>query len=351
MHAFLISLAQSSASEAGDAALGEDGTVATTPQQIDVSPSGLYEKLDSWVDGFIALLPNIGVAIIVFILFWLIGSGVKRGLIVWSVRNDRRNLGEVLGGFVKAALIILGGLLAMTIILPTLRPADLVAGLGIGSVAIGFAFKDILQNWLAGLLILIRQPFRPGDQIVIDGYEGTVEHIETRVTAIRTYDGRLALIPNADVYTNAVIVNTAYPKRRSEYDVGIGYGDDIDLARSVILETVKKAEGVLAEPEPEVLVLDLAASWVTMRARWWSDPFRSDIMHVRSNVIHDVKLALDEAGVDMPYETVVSLFHDQTENVDGDRKAQREGWPAGDSPPSPARAMQRDSASSDNKDD
>ncbi|WP_240534979.1 mechanosensitive ion channel family protein [Notoacmeibacter marinus] len=346
MSAYLMPFAQSGAKTAEDAAIASDGEVAVTPEQIDVSPRGLYEKLDGWIDGFVTLLPNIMVATVVFVLLWLIGMGAKRSLLLWARRNDRANLGEVLGGFVKAALIVLGGLLAMTIILPTLKPADLVAGLGIGSVAIGFAFKDILQNWLAGLLILIRQSFRPGDQIVIDGYEGTVDHIETRVTAIRTYDGRLALIPNADVYTNAVIVNTAFESRRSEYDVGIGYGDEIAQAKPTILKAMEGTNGVLGDPAPDVLVVDLAASWVTLRARWWTDPRRADVLEVKSNVIEAIKNGLDEAGIDLPYETVVSLFHDQTEDVDGDRTSQREGWPAGDKPPKPARiATARSSAS------
>ena len=200
-------------------------------------------------------------------------------------------------------------------------------GLGFGSVAVGFAFKDILQNWLAGVLILLRQPFRPGDQIVVEGYEGLVDHIETRVTAIRTYDGRLALIPNSDVYANAVIVNTAFDKRRSQYDVGIGYGDNTDQAKSVILAAVKSVEGVESDPAPDVLIVDLAASWVTLRPRWWTNSRRADVVQVKSRIVEAIKAALDDAGIDMPFETVVQLFHDQTDEMDGVRGAQREGWP------------------------
>ena len=227
----------------------------------------------------------------------------------------------------KAAVIAAGALLALTIVLPSVKPVDLLAGLGIGSVAIGFAFKDILQNWLAGVLILLRQPFRTGDQIVVNGYEGSVDHIETRVTAIRTYDGRMVLIPNSDVYTNAVIVNTAFEKRRSQYDVGIGYGDNTAKAKEVMLAAVKSVEGVEKDPAPEVLVVDLAASWVTLRPRWWTNSLRTDVVHVQSRVIEAIKTALDKHGIDMPFETVVQLFHDQTEETDGLRGDQREGWP------------------------
>jgi small conductance mechanosensitive channel len=307
---------------------------AAPVQPIDVSPEALTATLNSWVDGFYSLLPNIGVSIVVLLVFWALSHLARRVTKTWCARHDRDNLGNLLGGFIKAAVMIVGVLLALTVVLPSLKPADLLAGLGIGSVAIGFAFKDILQNWLAGLLILINRPFKPGDQIVVNGYEGVVDHIETRVTAINTYDKRLALIPNADVYTNAVIVNTAFEVRRSQYDVGIGYADDIRKAKKVILKAVQSVEGVEKDPAPQVLVTDLAASWVTLRPRWWTNSVRSDIVGTQSDVIEAIKYALDEAGIDMPYETSVQLFHDQTEETDGKPAEQREGWPAaGGTPP------------------
>ena len=124
-------------------------------------------------------------------------------------------------------------LVACVIVFPSVNPADALATLGIGSVAVGFAFKDILQNLFAGVLLLLRRPFRRGDQIVVKDYEGTVEHIESRATHIKTYDGRRVIIPNSDIYTSPVTVNTAFPIRRDQFDVGIGYGDDVDLATRV----------------------------------------------------------------------------------------------------------------------
>ncbi len=302
-------------------------------QPLDVSPEALTGTLNSWIDGFYSLIPNMVVALVVLFLFWLLSRLALRLVKAWGDRRDRSNLGDLLGGFVKVAVMIFGVLMALTIVLPSVKPADLLAGLGIGSVAIGFAFKDILQNWLAGLLILINQPFKPGDQIVVNDHEGVVDRIETRVTAITTYDKRLALIPNADVYTNAVVVNTAFQVRRSEYDVGIGYGDDIRTAKQVILDAVKSVEGVEADPAPQVLVVDLAASWITLRPRWWTNSVRSDIVATRSNVIEAIKYALDDAGIDMPFDTVVHLWHDQTDAADGKRGEQREGWPKlGDAP-------------------
>ena len=114
--------------------------------------------------------------------------------------------------------------------------------LGIGGVAIGFAFRDILQNALAGILILLTRPFRIGDQVVAGGYEGTVEDIQVRATTIRTYDNRRAVIPNTALFTDKVLVNTAFDKRRLSVRVGIGNGDDIAEAKRVTEAAARGAE-------------------------------------------------------------------------------------------------------------
>ncbi len=313
---------------------GQTDTVAATtqsqdvPQQVDFDFGVAIERIDNWIDGGIRLLPNIIVAIAVVAVFY--GLGVLAHWLIQgrAARRQRDNLGDVLGGFVKWSIVLFGFLLAATIVIPSLKPGDLIAGLGVSSVAIGFAFKDILQNWLAGLLILLRQPFEVYDQVEINGYEGTVERVETRATIIKTYDGQRVVVPNSDIYTNAVLVKTAHAKRRSQYDVGIGYGDNIEEACDVLRAAVSGIAEVENDPPAEALAWDLAASWVTIRVRWWTDSRRADVIQVHAKAIKAIKQALDDAGIDMPYDTRVQLFHDQTESKDGERGSQREGWPA-----------------------
>ena len=304
---------------------GEESSEQNT---IDLDPGLLVKKLDSWVDGAIRLLPNIVVALLFVVMVWFAAKYAKRLVEKAAAHRSRNNLGVMLGGFVRTTLLVAGTLMALTIVTPSIKPGDLIAGLGVSSVAIGFAFKDILQNWLAGFLILLRQPFEVGDVIEVGDYTGRVESIETRCTMIKTFDSQQAVVPNSQLYTNAVLVKSAYPKRRSEYDVGIGYADDLDRARETLLEVLRGVDGVETDPEPEVIPWDLAASWVTLRLRWWIRTHTSNIVKVRGRVIEAVKYALDREGIDMPYETVVQLQHDQTEEGDGDRSAQREGWPA-----------------------
>lgn len=312
-----------------------DNNSQDVPQEIDFNPGMALEKLDTWLDGFVRLLPNMVIAIIVAIGFYFLAHFIKNLIISRSSKKDRNNLGRVLGGFVKWIVLVIGFMLAATIVVPTLKPGDLIAGLGVSSVAIGFAFKDILQNWMAGLLILLRQPFEIGDQIVVNGYEGTVERIETRATIIKTYNSERVVVPNSDIYTNSVRVKTAHELRRSQYDIGIGYGDDINDAVKVIRETLQKVEGINQNEPIDVLPWDLAASWLTIRMRWWTNSERADVVKIKAKVIQQVKEALDEARIDMPYDTKVHLWHDQSEETDGDRSNQREGWPApkeGDAP-------------------
>ena len=319
-----------SASSAALAAASQSAasTLNILPGETSSDFGPAISRLNHWIDGGIRLLPNIAVAVVVFLIFWGLAVLARKFILRSSVRRNRDNLGDVLGGFVKWAVLLLGFLLAATIVIPSLKPGDLIAGLGVSSVAIGFAFKDILQNWLAGLLILLRQPFNVNDQIQVKGFEGTVRRIETRATIIQTYDGQRVVIPNSDIYTNAIVVRTAHEKRRSEYDVGIGYGDDIGEACDVIRRAIAGVPDVEADPAPEALPWDLAASWVSIRARWWTHSRRADVVLVHAAVIEAVKNALDAAGIDMPFETSVALLHDQTEDGEGDRSRQREGWPA-----------------------
>ena len=174
------------------------------------------------------------------------------------------------------------------------------------------------------------RPFRIGDQIKYKGFEGTVEDIQTRATTIKTYDGCRVIIPNAELFTHAVTVNTAYDKRRLQYNVGIGDGDDIARARELMLEAMREVDGVLSDPGPEALVMDLTESSVNIWARWWVDPPRqADILDAQDKVLEAIKNKLSENGIDLPFPTRQILWHDQTEATDGDRKQQREGWPAG----------------------
>lgn len=282
--------------------------------------------------GFAERLPYVVLALVVFVVFYIAAKAIRSVVRNLSARRKRhQNVGLVLGRLMQWVVVFLGLMIALVIALPTFKPAQLVQFLGISSVAIGFAFRDVLQNFLAGILLLLNEPFRVGDQIKMGDLEGTVEEIETRATMIRTYDNRRIVVPNAQLFTNAVTVNTAYEKRRLEYDVGIGYGDDIELAKRVMREAIATVKDAMTDPAPDVLVYEYGESTVNIRVRWWIvPPRRSDALDTRGEVLTAIKRALSAHGIDLPFPTRQILFHDQTEETDGDRSRQREGWPAGE---------------------
>lgn len=162
-------------------------------------------------------------------------------------------------------------------------------------MAIGFAFQNILQNFLAGLLLLWTEPFRVGDEIKLDAFEGTVEEIQTRATIIKTYDERRVVIPNADLFTHSVIVNTALGSRRWEYDVNVQNAENLEELKSTILKAVEATPGVLSDPAPEALVLELNPAGpesVKIRVLWWTKDTRQ---HQRLNSYDRVLTAIAEA--------------------------------------------------------
>jgi small conductance mechanosensitive channel len=221
-----------------------------------VNFAAFWNSLHRLGETFIGRLPALAIAVFVFVCFYLLSKVVSR-FIRRATQGHRENLGVVFGRLTAAAVVMFGVLVALSIVAPSFQASDLIKILGIGSVAIGFAFQNILQNFLAGLLLLWAEPFRVGDEIKVDAFEGTVEEIQPRATIIRTYDKRRVVIPNADLFTHSVIVNTALDVRRWEYDVPIKTSEDLDEIKNLIVETVKNVPGVLPDPEPEALLMDV----------------------------------------------------------------------------------------------
>ena len=287
-------------------------------------------RFQTLTQSLLVSLPNVALGLVLFALFWFTAGVVRRSVQALAERAGQpAGIALVFGRLAGWVILTLGVLVALTVIFPTLTAASLFGALGVSGVAIGFAFKDIFQNLLAGLLILITRPFRIGDQIVSGEHEGTVEDIQVRATLLRTYDNRRVVIPNSELYTNRVIVNTAYDRRRLAVTVGIGYGDDIAQAKRIILDTLSNVEDIRRDPAPTVLVRELADFSVNLEVRYWIDPpIRREVMESQDRVLESLKPALIAAGIDLPLPTQQVLFHDQTEETDGDRTRQREGWPA-----------------------
>ncbi len=283
-----------------------------------------YTTIDKIINSFWERVPYIGIAITVFIIFWLL-TKLFKFFIRKTLENrsyTRQNLVLVLNRVGSTFIIFFGFLIALVIAIPGFTPSQLIGALGIGSVAIGFAFKDIFQNLLSGILILISEPFRIGDDIVVNGLEGNVEDIQIRATFLRSPDGRRIVIPNATVYTSAVTVNNAYQRRRCEFVVGIGYEDDMQKAKKIILDILDRNLNVLSQPGFSVNVTALADFSINLTVRWWVNTTETTTSASISEIQEFVVTAFDEKGISIPYpvQEVKVYRGDQIESSDNSDK-------------------------------
>lgn len=271
------------------------------------------EGARDFLGGFLQQLPQIATALVVLVLFFAIGA-VTRKVVASSLRKatDRSDsFATVISGLSRALVLFLGVLIAATIAFPGLDAGALVAGLGISSVAIGFAFADILQNTLAGLLLLFRQPFEIGDVIEVSDHKGHVEAITIRETRLKTFDGRRVLIPNSDVYQSAIKVQTAFDHIRSSLIVGVDYTSDLRAARQVALDAINAVEGVLDDPAPQAFYTELNVSTIDLDVRYWTASDQAEVRAVLDRAVEAVKDAYDAADLPLPADVVELEFREE----------------------------------------
>lgn len=283
----------------------------------------LRDELRALAAGMIELLPNLAAALVVLLITWLVAKGAvniaDRIIGKTSVRADLRELTETL---VKLLIWIIGFLLAATLMVPSFTLGGMVAGLGIGAVAIGFAFQDIFENFLAGVLIMLRDKMQLGDNIETEGVEGKVEKITLRETHIRQFSGELTIMPNSMLFKNAVKIFTDPGTRRFQVMVGVSYDADLEQSRKVIQDAVASVEGIIPDKGAEVYARELGASSIDFLVRWWVDTKRDSLFTVQNDVVFAIKEALDEAGIEIPFPYMTHTFKDP---VPVERAAKDEG--------------------------
>ena len=262
----------------------------------------LLESLQTMMAGLIGHLPQLAIGVFILLLTWS-ASWVARAVLNRTLKRSRlrRSLVELFMKLVHIGIWVIGILATALVIFPTLTPAKVLTAIGLGSVAIGFAFKDIFENFLAGVLILLREPFQLDDYIECQDIEGFVEDITIRDTHVRKLDGQRVVMPNAMLFKNAVYVRTDWEKRRTDLICGIAYDEDVDSSREIIRDAINSVDGILKNPEPVVTAHEFGASSIDFRISWWTQSKPSDVRNSRDKAIAAVKRALDEAGVEIPF--------------------------------------------------
>jgi small-conductance mechanosensitive channel len=248
------------------------------------------------VDHLPRVITGVVVSAIGLLLAFLVAKAVERAL--------GRTRADQLAVVMLSRIVRLVGMIGAVLIgLATAGVAigSVLAGLAVIGVAIGLAVQGTLENFIAGIIMMVRKPFSAGDQVRSGEFEGTIDAVDLRVTRLVDYDGELVLIPNRDVYNNTLINLTRRGKRRTVVMVGVDYRDDHDDARAVILEAVRAVEGVLDHPEPEVLLTELGESSVNFEVRYWTRPDIRTVQRTQDRVLASVKRGIQDAGLTIPW--------------------------------------------------
>lgn len=263
----------------------------------------LQARLQGFWDGLIVSLPNLVAAGLMLLLTW-VGVTVARAIIrkLGGKAGLRRNLIDVFAMLAGTGLWLMGVLVALAIIFPSITPGKALTTLGLGSVAIGFAFKDTFENFLAGILILLREPFAIGDHVECDNIEGQIEEITIRDTHVRQTDGQLVVVPNHLLFQNPVRVRTNRDLRRTTIICGVAYGEDVDHAREVITSALRDVDSVRDDvKDVQVFAQEFGASSINFEVTWWTGSEPLAIRTSRDQVVGAVKSALDDAGIEIPF--------------------------------------------------
>lgn len=271
--------------------------------EFDFAPLQIVtEQINGLITSAIALTPNLVAALLVLLLTWglaAVGGRVLRRVLERG--QMRPSLITAMTKLLRIGIWVLGLLVSATIVFPNLTPANMIAGLGIGSIAVGLAFKDTFENFLAGFLILMRKPMRIGDDIECEDISARVEEISIRDTYLRKRSGELVLVPNSFLFKNPVKVLTDQPSRRISLSVGVGYGDDLDAARDVIRQAVERLDIRDPDKPVDVFATTFNASSMDFLVRWWTKSTPKDEHVSRDAAVSAIKRALDDAGIEIPF--------------------------------------------------
>ncbi|MBA3526123.1 MAG: mechanosensitive ion channel family protein [Pseudomonadota bacterium] len=269
----------------------------------------LVERVQEMIADLVRMLPQFAIAALVLLLAWGAATLVRGGVRRMTARTGiRPSLAQLLITLANVVVWIVGFLVAFAVIMPGVNAGTLLAVLGLGSVAIGLAFKDIFENFLAGVLIMLRKKMRIGDYVECEGIEGRVELINVRETYLRKLDNELAIVPNSFLFKNPVKVITDAANRRYEIVVGVAYSTDLDQAAEVIAGAVKSADGIDANRPIEVFAREFNESSIDFTVRWWAGSKVLDMHKTRDTAIRSVKRALDSASIEIPFPQVTATF-------------------------------------------
>jgi len=267
----------------------------------------LQQAISIDLQQFVPTLVSAVTTTVVFILVFLVVYRVGRSVMVRSVKNGlkRRGFDKTLIGFAVSLTVLVTAIFAVALAATVAGFGTVLAAFatlgGALTLAVGFAARDLIANFVAGVFIVKDEPFTVGDWIEWDGNDGVVREIQMRVSKLDTFDNQRVTVPNGDLANAVIVNNAANDRRRVSVDFGIGYGEDIDHARNAIVEAGSRIDGVLEDPEPTAPVTELSDSAVILSGRLWIGPSESSYGDITAQFVERVKKRFDAEGIDIPY--------------------------------------------------
>ena len=272
----------------------------------------LSDQLRSMAAGFVAALPSFAIAILALVITLFVARfAAKMAERAFGHSHVRESLKQLMKTIAQLAVWLVGLLVAAAIVLPGFTPASAIAGLGIGAVAIGFAFQDIFENFLAGVLIMLREKMRIGDVIECEGIIGRVEHISLRESHIRALSNELTVVPNSVLFKNPVKILTDEKQRRQQLIVGVAYDTDLDDAAEVIRNAIQGLDGIDSKRGVEIYAQEFNSSSVDYLVRWWTGATPKEGWKSKDVVVRAIKRAFDDAGIEIPFPYITHTFKER----------------------------------------
>jgi small conductance mechanosensitive channel len=272
---------------------------------MDVSAalSALSQKIAEWFETFVTMLPNLGIALVVLVVFWFLARLAMRLTEKGLARaSDNGQVVWLFASIMRVATMALGLFIALGVMDLDKTVTSLLAGVGVLGIALGFAFQDIAANFVAGVLLAFRRPFHVGDLIETNDYTGRIERTDFRATVMRLLDGPLVIIPNKEVFQNPIVNFSQAARRRVEVTMGVSYATDLEQAQRLAVEAVTPISVERGDGKVELYYKEFGASSIDFVVRFWIDSSeQKDTLETRSQMVKRIKAAYDEHGIDIPF--------------------------------------------------
>lgn len=251
--------------------------------------------IDTFVENFIKGIPNLFTAVAIFVAsIYLAATFSKLVRRVLGLRKAPEGVSHLLAQLTRWTIIIIGTITALQRFFDV---TAFLAGLGILGFTVGFALQDVMKNFAAGIILLLQQPFHVGEAIGVKEYEGTVLQIDLRTTEMKTFDGRIVILPNADVLANPIINYTRADRRRVDLPVGIPYETDTETARQAVLEAIENVPGIVTEPAAMVGFSSFGDSTLQLSTFFWIDMTKTNPLIAKDEALTRIKMTLENKGI------------------------------------------------------